>query len=210
MNRCIIICGYIDGSIRKAVTLDESDTIICADAGLDLALKENIRPHLHIGDGDSGVAAFDGQQIKLPIRKDDTDLMAAVKYAIKAGHRDLWIVGGIGGRFDHSVASVQTLAFALSQGVSARLVDPNTEILVCRDRVTLPRRDGFTLSVFAFGGVCEGVSLSGTSYPLQNGTLTPDFPLGVSNEITEEKAVIEVKSGTLLLIRSRNNEKVDR
>jgi thiamine pyrophosphokinase len=75
MNRCIIICGYIRGTIRQAITVEDSDYIICADAGLDLALKENIRPHLHIGDGDSGQADFDGAQIKLPVRKDDTDLM---------------------------------------------------------------------------------------------------------------------------------------
>lgn len=203
MNRCIIICGYIRGTVRQALTIKESDYIICADAGLDLALKENIRPHLHIGDGDSGHADFDGTQIKLPVRKDDTDLMAAVKHAIADGYDDLWIVGGIGGRFDHSVASVQTLAYALSHGASARLLDQDTEILLCRDRVTLPRREGFTLSVFAYGGPCEGVSLSGTSYPLQNGTLTPDFPLGVSNEIVEEKAVVAVKSGTLLIVCSR-------
>jgi thiamine pyrophosphokinase len=207
MNRCIIICGYINGAIRRAVTLDDSDYIICADAGLDLALQENIRPHLHIGDGDSGHADFDGRQIKLPVRKDDTDLMAAVKYAVAVGFRDLWIVGGIGGRFDHSIASVQTLAYALAQGVSARLVDEDTEILLCRDRITLPRREGFTLSIFAYGGRCEGVSLFGTSFPLQNGTLTPGFPLGVSNEIVDETAVIEVKLGKLLIICSRNNEK---
>ena len=204
MNRCIIICGYIRGTIRQAITVEDSDYIICADAGLDLALKENIRPHLHIGDGDSGQADFDGAQIKLPVRKDDTDLMAAIKHAISAGYRDLWIVGGIGGRFDHSIASVQTLAYALSQGASARLIDRDTEILLCQDRITLPRRKGFTLSVFAFGGPCEGVSLSGTSYPLQNGSLTPDFPLGVSNEIVEETAVVAVKSGTVLIVCSRN------
>lgn len=203
MNRCIIICGYVQGSIRKAVTIEESDFIICADAGLDLALQENIRPHLHIGDGDSGRADFDGAQIKLPIRKDDTDLMAAVKHAIATGYRDLWIVGGIGGRFDHSVASLQTLAYALSQGASARLIDQDTEILLCRDCTTLPRRNGFTLSIFAYGGPCQGVSLSGTSYPLQNGMLSPDFPLGVSNEIIDETAVVAVKSGTLLIVCSR-------
>ena len=204
MNRCVILCGYIQGNIRQAVSIQSNDYVICADAGLDLALKEGICPHLYIGDGDSGQCVFDGPAIRLPVRKDDTDLMACVKYAIEQGYRDLVIVGGLGGRFDHSIASVQTLAYALDHGAFARILDQDTEILLCRDRITLPRRDGFTLSVFAFGGDCTGVSLVGTAYPLENASLTPAFPLGVSNEIIADKAIISTKTGTLLVIRSRN------
>lgn len=204
MNRCVILCGYIQGNIRQAVSIQSNDYVICADAGLDLALKEGICPHLYIGDGDSGQCVFDGPAICLPVRKDDTDLMACVKYAIEQGYRDLVIVGGLGGRFDHSIASVQTLAYALDHGAFARILDQDTEILLCRDRITLPRRDGFTLSVFAFGGDCTGVSLVGTAYPLENASLTPSFPLGVSNEIIADKAIISTKTGTLLVIRSRN------
>ena len=204
MNRCVIICGYVEGSIRQAVCIQPNDYVICADAGLDLALGEGIRPRLHIGDGDSGQARFDGPAIHLPVRKDDTDLMACVKYAIEQGYRDLVIVGGLGGRFDHSVASIQTLAYAIDHGVNARIVDRDTEIFLCRDCVTIPRRDSFTLSVFAYDGNCTGVSLVGTAYPLENATLTPTFPLGVSNEITADHAVISTKTGTLLLIQSRN------
>ena len=204
MNRCILICGYIQGSIQQAVTIQPDDYILCADAGLDLAIQEGIRPHLYIGDGDSGSVCFDGPSIHLPVRKDDTDLMACVKYAIAQGYQDLIIVGGLGGRFDHSIASIQTLAYALDHGAKARILDRDTEIFLCRDRITIPRRNGFTLSVFAFGGDCSGVSLCGTAYPLENATLTPQFPLGVSNEITADEAVISTKTGTLLIVQSRN------
>lgn len=203
MNRCVIICGFLNGTIRQAIALQPNDFIICADAGLDLALREDIRPDLYIGDGDSRSAVFDGPCIDLPVRKDDTDLMAAVKHAIDRGYRDLWIVGGLGGRFDHSIASVQTLAYALARGVCARIVDRDTELFLCRDRVILPRRIGFTLSVFAYGGTCDGVTITGTAYPLKNGVLHPDFPLGVSNEIVEENAVIKTSSGVLLIICSK-------
>lgn len=207
MNRCIIICGYINGPIRQAVSLQPKDFIICADAGLDLALREDIRPDLYIGDGDSRHTIFDGPCIHLPVRKDDTDLMAAIKYAIDHAFDDLWIVGGLGGRFDHSVASIQSLAYALSHGLNARLVDADTTVFLCRDRITLPRRPDFTLSIFAFGGTCTGVRITGASYPVENATLTPDFPMGVSNEITEENAVIEVKTGVLLIICSKDAQK---
>lgn len=204
MNRCIIICGYVHGTIQQALSIQPNDMVICADAGLDLALQEGIHPHIYIGDGDSSQRSFSGPSIHLPIRKDDTDLIACVKYAIEQDCHEITIVGGLGGRFDHSVASLQTLAFALDRGVTARILDRDTEILLCRDRVVLPRRDGFTLSVFAYGGDCTGVSLVGTSYPLENATLTPQFPLGVSNEIIADEAVISTKTGTLLIIQSRN------
>ncbi len=204
MKRCVIITGYVQGKIQQAISIQPNDTILCADAGLDFALQEGIRPHLYIGDGDSKNSAFDGPSIHLPVRKDDTDLMACVKYAIEQNYRDIAIIGGLGGRFDHSIASIQTLAYALSHGVHARILDQDTEICLCRDRVTLPRRNGFTLSVFAFGGDCTGVSLVGTSYPLENATLTPQFPLGVSNEILADEAVISTETGILLIIQSRN------
>lgn len=203
MNRCIIICGYIHGHIQQAVSIQPNDTIICADAGLDLALAAGIHPHLYIGDGDSRQSNFNGPSIHLPVQKDDTDLMACIKYAIEHGYLELIIVGGLGGRFDHSVASLQTLVYALDHGATARVVDADTEICLCRNTVTLPRRDGFTLSVFAFGGDCTGVTLTGTAYPLKNATLSPAFPLGVSNEIITPEATISTKTGTLLLIQSR-------
>ena len=203
MNRCVIICGYLIGRIDQAISLQPNDYIICADAGLDLAQKEGITPHLYIGDGDSKRQSFGGACIHLPVRKDDTDLMAAVKHAITKGFSDLWIVGGMGGRLDHSIASIQTLAYAREHGAYARLVDRDTTVRLCDSRLCLPRRPGFSLSLFAYGGRCEGVSLSGVSYPLQNAILTPDFPLGVSNEITDSHAVVEVKSGLILAISSR-------
>ena len=203
MNRCIIITGFIKGLIRDIVHLQEQDYIICADAGLDLALKEHIIPHLFIGDGDSTDTRFEGACISLPTRKDDTDLLYAVKHAVGCGYTDLWIIGGIGGRFDHSIASLQTLSYALEKGVNARIVDEQTEICLCADRLVLSKKEGYTLSIFAFGGPCSGVSLSGTSYLLKNADLSPSFPVGVSNLIVEESAVIEVKSGHLLVVQSK-------
>ena len=56
--------------------------------------------------------------------------------------------------------------------------------------------------MFAYGGECRGVTLKGVQYPLDRVTLTPDFPLGVSNQQKGEKALIQVEDGTLLLILS--------
>jgi len=49
------------------------------------------------------------------------------------------------------------------------------------------------------GGKAEGVCESGLLYGLENAELTPDFPLGVSNEFTGEAAEISVRNGLLLV-----------
>ena len=49
------------------------------------------------------------------------------------------------------------------------------------------------------------MTLEGLYYPLENGTLTAGFPLGVSNHFTGEKAEISVEDGSLLVIWEREN-----
>ena len=60
--------------------------------------------------------------------------------------------------------------------------------------------NGKTVSVFAFGGEARGVCIRGLYYTLEDGVLSPDFPLGVSNHATGEEAEVAVKEGTLLII----------
>jgi thiamine pyrophosphokinase len=62
-----------------------------------------------------------------------------------------------------------------------------------------PKHRG-TLSLFAWGGLAQGVTLEGLHYPLQNETLTCDRPLGVSNEFQSVPARVQVQSGTLLAL----------
>ena len=49
------------------------------------------------------------------------------------------------------------------------------------------------------------VTLEGLYYPLENGILTPGFPLGVSNHFTEKEARITVENGSLLVLWDRKN-----
>ena len=47
------------------------------------------------------------------------------------------------------------------------------------------------------------MTLKGLYYPLEKGTLTCGFPLGVSNHFTGEAAEISVEDGSLLVIWER-------
>jgi thiamine pyrophosphokinase len=69
------------------------------------------------------------------------------------------------------------------------------------EKITLSGERGKTFSVFSFGEVATGVSIRGAKYEAEDATLTPDFPLGVSNSFTDSECEIEVKSGILLVMR---------
>ena len=62
------------------------------------------------------------------------------------------------------------------------------------------------VSVFAFGGAAGGVTLSGLKYPLDGAILTPDCPLGVSNELCGRAASITHTDGYLLVVCSGTEE----
>ena len=54
----------------------------------------------------------------------------------------------------------------------------------------------------------EGVTLKNVSFPVEKGTLTNGFPIGVSNEFLEGPAVISVENGTLLVMWQAEKEEL--
>ena len=196
--RAIIVCG---GDCPPELLPQRSaDTyIIAADSGLKHLQRAGIAPDLVIGDFDSLGYTPEGAEV-LPTHKDDTDLIAAARCAISAGAQELVFYGALGGaRFSHSLAAVQALGFAAEQGAGASLVDARCTVRVLRGERRYPAGTRGLLSVFALtGAAC--VTLRGLEYPLERHTLTPLFPLGVSNAFTGAEAVITVHSGTVILV----------
>lgn len=204
MKRCVIIAAYNPYGIRNCVELTENDFIICADGGYDLAVAEEIIPDVVIGDFDSihSETVQAGKIIRVAAEKDDTDTMLCLKYGIQQGYKVFVIVGGIGGRLDHSIANIQTLSYACGFAKSIQMVNANTHLYMMSDGVLHLKKTEQRkyLSLFAMSDVCRGVSVSGVKYPLKNAILTSDIPLGISNEFVEEDVTVKVKSGKLLIV----------
>ena len=207
-NRCVIISAYNATSVKNSVDLSDNDFIICADGGYLLAAEENITPDLVIGDLDSvkkQCCRIECPVIRLPVQKDDTDTLACIKYAIDNGFKDIVIAGGIGGRFDHSFACVQSLYYAQTHGADIILQDgENTLFFIIDSSKSIPARKNKKLSVFSYTEHCCGVTLKGVQYPLNNAELSQSFPIGVSNEFISDTAEISVKHGALLIVLSDN------
>ena len=204
MGSCVIFCA--GGFSQLAEPVSDRDLIIAADGGLLHTEKLGLMPHTILGDFDS-LGYVPAGADRFPVEKDDTDAMLAVRQGLKRGFDRFVLYGTLDGpRLDHTVANFQTLMFLASHGATGYLVGKDQIATVVRSgSLTFPAGSEGILSVFCLGEPARGVTLEGLYYPLRNGTLTPDFPLGVSNHFTGSPATIQVEEGSLLVIYDRKN-----
>ncbi len=204
--RWVIFCW--SSSMVPPSGLREDDVIVCADSGVEYALRCGVIPHIVLGDFDSyrGELPSQVEVIRLPAEKDDTDTMYAARLGLARGVRDFLIAGGIGGRLDHTLGAVQTLNFLVSHGAKAVMSDggQSAEVLqgpICR---CYERDDMKYFSLLALTPRVEGITLVGFKYPLEESDLTYEIPLGISNEILSPVGQVSFQKGTLVLVRTRD------
>ena len=226
MKKCYIITAYIEGNVNEFLPSDNSDFIICADGGYEIALSHGIIPHVVIGDADSGKMSRLSEQNKtvnapsskaksnndinnpefvyFKQEKDVSDTFLCVEHAISLGFNEIEIFGGIGGRLDHTISNIQTIAKFSSASIKITMRDGGNFITVVSDSsITIKKEENFSLSLFSFSDICSGITTSGLQYSLTNATLQNSYPLGLSNEFVENEATIKVNQGKLLVIMSR-------
>ena len=206
-KKCSVIAG---AHISDTSVLDNAKGtyVICADGGYDTAIRCGIVADVLIGDFDTlSALPSDGCEIiAYAPEKDDTDTMLAIKLAIERGYTDITIYGAVGGRLDHTYANIQSLEYIDKQGCRGMLAGDNEIVYVqSADRAEYNRANGCYFSVFSLSDKCEGIYLEGVKYPLCDAVLERSFPLGVSNEITADMAIIRKSSGKLLIIIAKKN-----
>jgi len=199
MKRCFIFAAGTYYGLRECPA--PGDLVIAADAGYRVCQREKIVPDLLLGDFDSMEAPADFARIhRLPVEKDDTDTLAAIRLGLERGCGEFHIYGGTGGkRLDHTFANLQSLLFLRRREARGFLYDNDFLWTVMEDEsITVARTvEWGLLSVFCLGDRAEGISETGVQYPLSDAVLTPDFPLGVSNHILEPVARVSVLKGAL-------------
>ena len=205
MIDCVIFAGAdMDTSFIDAHEL-ENRYIICADRGVVYAKQLGIKPDLIVGDFDSlgYVPEEDCDVLAFKPEKDDTDLMIAVKQALSKGKKNLRIYAALGGRLDHTFASIQTLSFALDNGARAELVSQSEFVtLLDAGEYSFENKAGRSLSLFSYSETVSGLTIKGAKYTLENAQINSSFPIGISNEITSDKASVSFEKGRLLVICS--------
>ncbi len=204
MPNCIIFCA---GELNYPVEMPKNDDyVIAADGGYRHTQALGITPNAILGDFDSLGFVPEGAEV-FPVEKDDTDAMLAVRHGLKMGCDTFYIYGGMEGqRLDHTIANLQTLLYLEERGARGFLFGKRQIATVIKnDTLHIPDCKG-TVSVFAMGGEATGVTIRGLQYVTENITLSPTFPLGVSNHGLGEEATITVENGTLLIIYDRKED----
>ncbi len=209
MSICTIFAGgKIIGTdfINPCEIRKNSELIICADSGLHIAEKVGLTPDLIVGDFDSymGELPEDVEIHRSVPEKDDTDTLMAVRIAIDRGYDEIRLYGGLGARFDHSFANIQTLVFAYENGCKMTIYDADN-ILTLRGagEYEFLRKSDWYFSLFALTEKADIGELKGVKYPLESYEMSIAYPIGVSNEITADKAYLRINSGLVLVIESK-------
>lgn len=204
LRTCHIFCAA--GFTGLLETPADGDLVLAADGGLRHTEALGLTPHGILGDFDSLGYIPKGSTV-FPVEKDDTDAMLAVRRGYEQGCRRFLLYGAMDGpRLDHTVANFQALAWLASRGAQGYLVgETYLAAVLPPGRVRFQKEAEGILSLFCLGAPVEGLTIRGLQYPLENHTLTPDFPLCVSNHFQAEPSEISWIQGLPLILWDRQN-----
>lgn len=196
------------------LNISKGDLVIAADGGSGHCQTLGIIPDVLIGDLDStpqdlirewqnaGVLV-----IRHPPQKDQTDLELALLHAQAEGASEIIVYGAVGGRLDMTFGNMLLLAHPELTS-SIKLICSGEEVQVLRpgESLVLNGEPGDIVSLLSLQPGKSSITTKGLEYPLNNENLGFGFTRGVSNQLAANKAVIQLESGLLAVIHTRNNQ----
>ena len=215
MNALIITGGSVEISFSAAfLKAADYDIIIAADKGIEALSVLKIRPDYIVGDFDSANDKIlekysEDKRITIikhnPI-KDATDTELAIDIAIKKKADRIDILGATGSRIDHLLGNIHCMYKALVNGAVCVIWDKNNRIELV-DKPFIIEKDkmfGRFVSFVPFMSDVKGLCLKGFKYNLENFTLKGGASLGISNEVVEDRACVDFKSGVMIYFQTRD------
>ena len=208
MRVLIVANGEVAAREQIPAQYLSAEMVIAVDGGWDHCQALDLNADIVMGDFDSipGTALqvlqeSDMQLIQYPSEKDETDLELALTYAVEQGASQISILGGLGGRFDMTMANISLL-------LHPQLLSTPIEFWHLGQRIWLiqppgdeiPGEIGDTLSLLPFGSEAYGIRTKNLVYPLENDHLQWGLARGVSNVLSAETATVSLESGALLAI----------
>lgn len=178
--------------------------VVAADSGADVARGLGVLPDVIVGDFDSvtpAAAAAVAERRRFPVDKDATDLTLALAEAHSRGAGSITVVGGSGGRLDHLLANVATLASDELASLRVDALIGSARLWVVRRAETISGTVGQVVSLLAYGGPAAGIRTTGLRWALAGETLEAGASRGVSNVFDAPEATVTLRSGALLAIR---------
>ena len=203
MRALIVLGGEAPKPELLRACAKNADLTIAADSGLAAFAASGVVPDLLIGDMDSVDPALLGRygdvpQERLCCVKDDTDGVHAVDVALARGAERITLLGALGGRMDHALANLMLLVRAHRGGAFAEILGEGVRVIRVPGEAVLHGAKGDTVSFLPLGDA-QGVTLTVFFYPLSARDLHSDYPLVVSNVVTQDEAAVSVQGGDLLM-----------
>ena len=205
-----------NGELKRGLMLDrllhslDSPRVICADGGALHARALGLTPHTIIGDLDSLTAeqvaefkAAGAEIIQHPAEKNETDLELALHHCRQAGAAAIFTLGGLGGRFDQTIANIHLLAHPDFTDMRIEAIDGDQVLRLLKPgshRIDGERGD--TVSLIPFAAAAKGITTSQLQYPLRDETLYLGPARGISNVMLADRAAVEFACGLLLLVHT--------
>jgi thiamine pyrophosphokinase len=203
----VVLAGGEAVDERLRAQLPRPDFVVAADSGLEQAAALGLTVDLVVGDLDSvdpaALAAAEHAGVVVerhPAAKDQTDLELAVLAAQRRGATRVIIVGAFGGRIDHELANLMLLGSSDYASLHLEVIGPGGRVIAVHDRIEIAGAPGDLLTLLAVGGPAHGVRTEGLRYPLRGETLEAGSTRGVSNELVEPVAIVEVAAGVVLVL----------
>ena len=192
--------------------LQNADWIICCDGGMHHAKALGITPDYIVGDFDSVrpevLEEYRNMGISIrqfPTHKNETDMQLGMLLALELEATELVLIGGIGDRFDHTLANAHLLLYLLKKGIRGILVNEKNCVELIDKEVTLYGKAGDLVSTIPLSMQVEGVTLEGLEYPLVDYDLALDDKLvAVSNVMTGTEAKVKIRKGYLFVMQTRD------
>ena len=208
MQAVVALSGEIHDSALVRSALDGAGLIVAADGGANRLRQLGLLPHVVIGDLDSlqGDDLFHLKSVGVefaphPDPEQRTDGDVAIEYALQRGANSIIVVGLFGGpRYDHAVANIYLLTHPNLRQIPTWTVDGWTALTVLNGdgirQAHFHGQIGDYVTITAVSETVEGITTVGLKWPLSDATFTRGLNEGTSNELINDRAMIQIAAGT--------------
>lgn len=170
-------------------------TVVCADGGADLALREGLTPAAVIGDldsiSDAARAAFQAVLHHIP-EQNSTDFDKVLR------HVDAPLilgVGFLGDRLDHTLAALHVLLKYRERPVV--LIGDHDIVFICPPKIELNLPVGVRISLMPLTDA--RVDTQGLRWDVKDGAMSMHDFIGSSNEVAHTPVTIHAMGGLAIL-----------
>lgn len=147
-NTLIVAGGKVNlDLLSNFINNSKPSIIIAVDKGLEALNVLNIIPNHIVGDFDSvskHILDEYTSNIKITVhsfnpKKDNTDTDIALELAISLQSSSITIIGGLGGRIDHSLSNIHILTKALEAKIPCQILDENNRVFLLNSNFELTK-----------------------------------------------------------------------